>query len=364
MSSSLLPEVPANPAGIFSVLPRGLVQYIVGFLGLYESIGLGETSKWFHELVWPIFKARFHYEPWGYDPTYDGPVLKQIRQNLGDYLITGTSSEVRESVVDLAKRAYRAINQRIYDTVEKEPGPGVGLEILAKLSKATAPPSADKTLYGANCLAVLTLADKQVWALNFQVPWIGDLPQRLRAVTLRPVLEPVDYVVYKRHAEIRLVMKIAHRHKQGRIDVDKVCCVFCASQLIALGYRQVVVGWNRGTLNWYTFAPLVMYFQDHRRAMWGEAIDIEFMALDLPRKLAFLRALVAQTKAVQPALNRRIVPSVESDAKRRKSAAADPSPSDNLPGPCPVCSSYECWVNYNDGQGWQLQCPEVASEFS
>jgi hypothetical protein len=150
-----------------------------------------------------------------------------------------------------------------------------------------------------NCLA-LSYSDKEkkpVACLNFLPPNASNkeaLKNELSKVS-RLLLEEGYYDRYERlHSEIRHAQKQAASGKSYAITVDKLCCLFCAIQLLAIGREKEVIsnlGWHTRKLGWYTFSPAILYYSSFRRKIWGNSVEAYFSPLKDEDKLSFLQIL-------------------------------------------------------------------------
>lgn len=313
-----------------------LVIYIMQFLTIYERVGLGVVSNDFRKLLTTHF---------GYDPfTRETEDWRQLgitvpRQRLGE-----------EELARLSELATEAFEQ-ICQSNLREIGPvgvGVACEALVELSNTTIAPTG-KSMLKVNCLAQLKVGDKTLRAVNF----IAYKNKESAVTMLRELGVDTTGVNYKlsthRHAEMRLIMKLADQPvgTSANLEIDKLCCVFCASQLVALGYKNLIGGWAAGSLQWYTFSPITMFFTDRRAKIWGNEIEASFSVLEPPCKLHFLKLLadrakesvapLPEVKAISPAV---IVPSGSASAPSHAPVRRPTAPSYNPYAPeCPQCNA-------------------------
>lgn len=292
--------------GVLSILPQDILIYIIQFLCLYEVIGLGRVSKWFKAFV----RGRY-----GYDP-FAGEFWPKLGMQ-GPRHSVGSREDILAS---LAARAYRAIKDRNEDVLGEKykslQRSGVDLKLTARierLSKAHTVPSNDKMPFiKGNCLAEVTCGTETIRAVNF-VCYANRTATSELFKALGVDTTTFDYkTISHRHAEMRLINR-AHMNlpmhyvvqlAQGTMTtgvtlaVDKLCCVFCACQLVSLGYQNVIAGWAAGKLSWYTFSPMVMFFKGNRVGMWGQEVEESFVSLPDDEKLRFLQLLVEQTSTI------------------------------------------------------------------
>lgn len=268
--------------GLLALLPRDLVLYIMQCLSVYEQVGLGTVCKGFRDLL----REHFHYDPFA-------PQYWMSLGNVDPPLMP--AEDVVETLGRMAADAYGQICEFNRDNIACE-GEGLRCELLVKLSQqATAPTGAP--FIKVNCLAELKAGGKTVRAVNFTKYADKGAMEKLMG-ELQVDMEEVKYrLVTHRHAEMRLILKLTDQTSgSAELRIDKLCCVFCAAQLMALGYRHLIAGWAAGPLQWYTFSPITLFFTNRRAAIWGGAIEGEFMALSDDEKLLFLRLLVRQTQ--------------------------------------------------------------------
>ncbi len=167
-------------------------------------------------------------------------------------------------------------------------------EIVKKSENAQVPTKDRSSVIRVNCLAELWLGDEmKLRAMNF-AGW-SDRAGTLRLLgSLGVDTHQINYqLVTQRHAEIRLIYKVVGRTfaASPALIIDKLCCIFCAAQLRALGYEAEVVGWAAGHLSWYTFAPLCMFFRSKRPRVPGDRVEGQFSGLLPDDKLRFFKLL-------------------------------------------------------------------------
>ena len=299
---TVLASQSADYGDLLALLSRHheLLDLILGYLRLYEAIGLGRISKRFRNAVMATFPD--------YDPFGDW-------KNLGYSNVTVDDPDRR--IENLARLAYQELKARISHVLTTHSGFTQPCELLASLSGR----------YGLdqNCAATLTLkvggakiyetllalnfpnanADKYVASLNDSsiVHCNGE-----HGLPFPNTSHLCNYDqsrpggVARRHGEWRLVLKwlLAYPHiMDGDLQIDKFCCIFCAAQLHAMGLTSLISANSKQAfkaLNWYNFAPVVMFFKSKRSQLWGDDIEAEFEMLTSPAKQRFLY-LIAQHAA-------------------------------------------------------------------
>jgi hypothetical protein len=340
---SIFPYQKKSKLSWTEILPSDVFSKMFDFLTMWEVFGLFTVSKQFKLEALQYAQLKYHYEPWAYDPN------DTLWPSLG--MLNPMSIVDVGAIEQLAVDAYKVICSNLQDLFG-DAGPGTGSEIVAEISK-THTNSSGVPLYGVNCLATLKLKDKQIWAMNF-------IYKESTMQKLVTTFQEMGYgsdsnyqLVTHRHAEMRLIMTVARSTGKAELNIDKVCCVFCASQLVALGYGQFVVGWNNGRLNWYTFSPVVMYFTERRKALWGANIDIEFMKLSRDGKIFFLKRLVECTlkQGSHVSSTHEVVNNNNKRLIEHELPAAKKEPI------CPKCGTRGRWAKSNYGSGYYVACP-------
>ena len=317
-------------AGTLEALPDSFVQLLFlsvwQFSTFYEFLQLGRINKQlraavnqvlgYEPFLYPTTRSeimvtsKFHdpCPPWAYlgvdhnNAIYDPPEggLDEV------YRI---SRERKRKLFKLAKKSYAhmvsqlAYNHSIRSLFGETPELTVRARGLTEISLNTTTPS-KKKLLASNCLATITLGDNVIWSLNFDFPkssdnaaFKQDIQNKLEllegpAATVSPAVADWSRAP-RHHAEMRLTFTLAHPFTQpAQLDVDKPCCVFCASQLLAMGRGEFVAAYARNKLAWYSFSPLVMFFKNIRLNFWGKETEEEFTRLSPQEKHYFLSEIV------------------------------------------------------------------------
>lgn len=271
----------AGTPNILTILPKDLVIYMMQFLSVYQQVGLGEVSTYFRDLL------REHL---GYDPFAPS---QEHWTSLGMVRPAKLPDPDVETLQGMADEAYKFIYQNLRSIGNV--GQGVYCSTLMKLSTANHTPTGSPFIK-VNCLAELKVGGETIRAVNFTTYGDQSAADKLMA-SLGVDVEEVNYLlVTRRHAEMRLILKLIDRPDSGSAElrIDKLCCVFCAAQLMALGYKHLIAGWAAGNLQWYTFSPITMFFTNGRAAIWGPAIERQFAGFSWDRKLEFLYLLTNQ----------------------------------------------------------------------
>jgi len=261
--------------------------------------GLGKVSKTF---------KRWLLDMKLYDPFAGAPSWKDLGY-------TSPKPEANPELIALAKAAYA----EILKTLKKE----LGKSDMGKPLEAVVNVSIQRGLIGRNCLAQLKLGTKSLVAVNF-VFGIHDNNFEMAAKDLKSDRSSVNYkLVEARHGEMRLIIKLTDPKTDASLNVDKLCCVFCAAQIYALGFKKLITGWRSGSLQWYNFSPIVMFFPKRREKIWGSDVEEKFKALgSSDQKRQFLRLLVEQTNAEAESLApKRNLPHTSTDAPAKKTKA-------------------------------------------
>lgn len=272
--------------GLLNIFPDEVLIYIRKFLAPYERLCLGTVSKEFRALFLGDYD-KFTNDTWNMGKT-PGLILQS-----------------RKGVLeDLASRAYGEIVRRVPTALKKQPNEGVCCSALVKLSTSHQTPTGEAVIK-VNCLGELIADGKTIRALNF-IGYSDQESAQSLAKSLDVNLEAFNYsLITHHHVELRFLLKLAHGMGAhgATLNIDKLCCLFCSIQLLALGYSNLISGWHAHNLSWYTFSPLVMYFRDSRQQVWGHALDGEFFQLNSNEKLYVLNCIVGLTQNVEQTLS-------------------------------------------------------------
>jgi deoxycytidylate deaminase len=268
----------------FQYLPTDVMAKIFRFVQDYELLGLGKVCRAFRRML----RESGLYDPFVLDSPY-------TRWNDLGYSAEATFS------ADLATLAYAKIKETLTEEVE-EPNlrKGITLEVQTRTETLTAL-SKTLRLNTTNCLAQLKLGDKSLIAVNFT-----KTDQHLAALTkagesLKSETRSDYKKVTNRHAEMRLIMQLTEptQEADAELIIDKLCCVFCAAQIYALGFKKLLTGWHTNPLQWYNFSPSVMFFPRRRVKIWGEEVEEEFRMLPPESKVAFLYTLAQKAAQLE-----------------------------------------------------------------
>lgn len=362
-----------------------LFIYILTFLRPFEAMGLTRTSHAFRA----ICLRAIRYDPFGYDPTM--PYM----EDLGGEFATGEGERVRYSRMQHQWQLLGNFDLSRANDLSGEPafareelGP---LEELAEHAfsylwdslkiflERTGVQNKPVVLYGSilkekgkqytDCLATLKIGECTCFSTNFRASSISDL-QSYASIKLqhanphsRIVQVPTRAsgsvpFVWQRHAELRLVTHwlLANPNvTSGDLLLDKFCCVFCAIQLHALGFSKKILiqpGQQFKGLQWYNFAPIVMFFPDYRKNLWGAEVESRFAALRPRDKRQVLFYIVQLASTNQ--LRRRIQPTISAPTPEPVSFAPMPSSS--------IIASSSGATHFGSSMG-SLSSPRLLSTF-
>ncbi|HYH83781.1 MAG TPA: hypothetical protein VEX86_28575 [Longimicrobium sp.] len=220
----------------------------------------------------------------GYDPFGGAEVLGQGN---GPLPLSGP-------LQDLAKHAFN----HVYRVVRSNIGFGqplrAGDQALREWSTKYLIGSKESPFIAGNCRACAVVAGNKTNAVNFTKygnPSRDKLIQDL-GLANQPALPLQRYDrTPNQHAEVRLAEAQDDQYERGEISVDKLCCLFCAVQIEALGRAGDIAGAKAGHLGWYVFSRYVMYFRTRREVMWGREVERGFTLLGPENRIQFLRIL-------------------------------------------------------------------------
>ncbi|HYR09594.1 MAG TPA: hypothetical protein VEQ60_17600 [Longimicrobium sp.] len=229
----------------------------------------------------------------GYDP-FGGNTMLGNQQ--------GGGGQAPQSLTHLAKHAFNQLYRTVKEKFTFNAPLTSGDLKLQKWStdNAFGNPQTRKSFISTNCQAQTSIGGSNVNAVNF-VHYGGSEGERLiKALDLdkQPSLPLQRYTQCShKHGEVRLAEAQDNAYERAPISVDKLCCLFCAAQMEALGRTPDLTGATTGILQWYTFTPYVMYFRDRRSLMWGTEVEAGFARLSRENKIAFLRILADLAKS-------------------------------------------------------------------
>lgn len=95
---------------------------------------------------------------------------------------------------------------------------------------------------------------------------------------------------YFMHAEIRIWEKYAGNPNLVYIGIDKLCCLYCAAQLLAAGFTGFR-GCHMNTYKQYTFSNQILSFRSKRRMLFGGAVADKYDGWTPKQRLDFLSVL-------------------------------------------------------------------------
>ena len=313
----------------WGMLPDMVKAEIFKFLTLYELVGLGRVSKEFRDFL------RSYY---GYDPfaAYTNAALEPNRHkllpstwtNLGIYSPRADGA-IPEPINAAVNEAYAFIGE----TLAKELADGTfGQPAELKIQWTGSSDEQQRKATGfknLNCVAAITMGNSTVRAVNF----ITQI-QRSDLQAVHGGFRPqIDYkLVESRHAEWRLLTKMLIAQPfcskaTADLFVDKMCCIFCTMQMIAIGRTDLIIHDPKAEfkpLKWYNFAPVVIFFEGTRRELWGDAVEEVFKTLDPDSKQVFLYELAKKAQKPDP-VNKAL------RAARKQIAESSDEDSENLP---------------------------------
>jgi hypothetical protein len=256
------------------------------FLNTRERVRLTEVSSLLNR------ESRRHgYDPFGGNTSLGNPTNNNNANN----------NAVTLPLTLLAKHAFN----HLYGVVKAKFGFGAQLKpgdlsLKHWSEKNSFNQSGSSSFLGSNCLARATIGGQPTNAVNFISPYGEQGRQRLidaLGLANQPAIPLSRYTsTTHKHGEVRLAEEQDNRYEREPISVDKLCCLFCAAQMEALGRTASVTGAAAGTLSWYTFTPYVMYFRDRREQMWGGEVERGFSRLSRENKIQFLRILADLAK--------------------------------------------------------------------
>lgn len=315
-------EARNNGLGLLAILPHDVLTHIAEYLSPYERLGLGTVSNAFRDVI------LHHYDRFTPDAWRIG-------------VASGSQVANASALRDLANRAFAQIVRRVPIALDRKPNEGVCCSALVQMSQGHMTPTGE-TVMKVNCLGELIVDGRTVRALNF-VGYSNQEQTKTLAKALGVDLDEFRYqLVQQHHVELRFLLRLARavNAQEARLNIDKLCCLFCAIQLHALGYGYLISGWHARALSWYTFSPLVMYFRDKRRMLWGSEIEAAFNNLSASEKLYVLKSIVELTQNESATLS--LVP------------AAYRPPKCRVPG-CPGYLSLSPWNRWKCSE-WKNHC--------
>ena len=92
------------------------------------------------------------------------------------------------------------------------------------------------------------------------------------------------------HAEIRIWEKYVGNPNLVYIGIDKLCCLFCAAQLLAAGFTGFR-GCHMNTYKQYTFSNRILSRRSWRRRLLGPTVDDKYAQWTAKERLDFLSVL-------------------------------------------------------------------------
>jgi hypothetical protein len=279
-STPVVPQIDRQGGlGVLARLPREVLIEIMRYIAPYEPMGLCRVSKAFRALI-HVDYDRFTEHTWQM-----GKVVLQVSPRRVDDLNL------------LAQRAFSNIVGKIPACIKKGPNDGVLCDTIVRLSSSHKTPTGHDVIE-MNCLGELIADGVRFRALNF-IGYSDQVAtnQLLTALEVDPRAFN-DRKVTNHHVELRFIWKLATglTPQTVQLKIDKLCSLFCAIQLLALGHRSLIPGWHARALSWYTFSPLVIFFRDRRSFVWGQQVEDAFSGLTPAERLYVLGRIVDLTQ--------------------------------------------------------------------
>jgi hypothetical protein len=254
---------------IFATRNVEAFQHVLGFLNTKSLVSLASSH--------PMFRRVVPYDPFA---GARGKIM------LGNLKLSIPIGDLRTALTWLAQHAFNEIHDRI-------PNPGVDRprsmdNTLSTWSAGNKFGESGKSFRSTNCVARSSVGGDFVYSVNFIRYGLAEKRRLVKTLRLR---ESDYYPITHMHAEMRIAQKQDDEERRAPIFVDKMCCPFCAVQLLVLGRLRSMRGSTTTDLQWYTFSPYVMYFRHRRERLWGAGVEAVFNLLSPDAKLMFLEIL-------------------------------------------------------------------------
>ena len=244
-------------------------RHVLGFLNTRSLVAMASAH--------PVLRRAVPYDP------FAGSRGRIMLGNLGLSIPLG---ELRTALTLLARHAFNEVYDRIPN--RHVDAPRSMDTTLQKWSEENYYGNSGLAFKVTNCVARSSVGGQFAYSVNFIAYGSSEKNRLVGNLGLREQ----DYAqITHMHAEMRIVERQDDEYRRAPVFVDKMCCPFCAVQLLALGRLDNMRGSTTTTLKWYTFSPYVIYFRHRRVQLWGAQIENIFNQLSTDAKLMFLELL-------------------------------------------------------------------------